>query len=97
MLADAEIIGLASDFLSELGIKDVELHINSIDVYKRQEWKFGVASIVGVAHDVLMVIAFYAIFRVTVNNPFIAGILTVVGYSINDTIVAVSYTHLAGR
>ena len=45
------------------------------------------ASIVGVAHDVLMVIAFYAIFRVTVNNPFIAGILTVVGYSINDTIV----------
>ena len=53
----------------------------------RFEWKFGVASIVGVAHDVLMVIAFYAIFRVTVNNPFIAGILTVVGYSINDTIV----------
>ncbi|MBR6015326.1 MAG: protein translocase subunit SecDF, partial [Firmicutes bacterium] len=43
--------------------------------------------VVGVFHDVLMVIAFYAIFRVTVNNPFIAGILTVVGYSINDTIV----------
>jgi len=53
----------------------------------RFEWKFGVAAIAGVAHDVLMVIAFYAIFRVTVNNPFIAGILTVVGYSINDTIV----------
>jgi len=29
----------------------------------------------------------YAIFRITINNPFIAGILTVVGYSINDTIV----------
>ncbi len=53
----------------------------------RFEWKFGVASVVGILHDVLMVIAFYAIFRVTVNNPFIAGILTVVGYSINDTIV----------
>ena len=53
----------------------------------RFEWKFGVAAIAGVAHDILMVIAFYAIFRVTINNPFIAGILTVVGYSINDTIV----------
>lgn len=41
----------------------------------------------GVIHDVLIVIAFYAIFGVTVDNPFIAGILTVVGYSINDTIV----------
>jgi len=53
----------------------------------RFEWRFGVASLAGVAHDVLMVIAFYSIFSITINNPFIAGILTVVGYSINDTIV----------
>ncbi len=53
----------------------------------RFEWKFGVSALAGVLHDVLMVLAFYAIFHVTVNNPFIAGILTVVGYSINDTIV----------
>ncbi len=52
-----------------------------------REWKFGAAAMVGVAHDVLMVLAFYSIFQITVNNPFIAGILTVVGYSINDTIV----------
>ncbi|MDR1571772.1 MAG: protein translocase subunit SecD [Clostridiales Family XIII bacterium] len=53
----------------------------------RFEWKFGIAAIVGVAHDVLILIAFYGLFGVTVNNPFIAGVLTVVGYSINDTIV----------
>lgn len=53
----------------------------------RFEWKFGIAAISGVAHDVLLVIAFYGIFHVTINSPFIAGILTVVGYSINDTIV----------
>ena len=53
----------------------------------RFEWKFGVAAISGVVHDVLMVIALYGIFHVTINSPFIAGILTVVGYSINDTIV----------
>lgn len=51
------------------------------------EWKFGGAALLGVLNDVLIVIAFYAIFNVQVNNPFIAGILTVVGYSINDTIV----------
>ncbi|MBK5246351.1 MAG: protein translocase subunit SecF [Peptostreptococcaceae bacterium] len=53
----------------------------------RFEWKFGLAAIAGVAHDVLMVIAFYGLFSFTINSPFIAGILTVVGYSINDTIV----------
>lgn len=53
----------------------------------RFEWKFGVAALAGVVHDVLMMVAFYAIFNITINNPFIAGILTVVGYSINDTIV----------
>jgi SecD/SecF fusion protein len=53
----------------------------------RFEWKFGVSALAGVIHDVLLVLAFYAIFNITVNNPFIAGVLTVVGYSINDTIV----------
>ncbi|MDR2355389.1 MAG: protein translocase subunit SecD [Clostridiales Family XIII bacterium] len=53
----------------------------------RFEWKFGVASLVGVFHDVLILIAFYGLFHVPINNPFIAGVLTVVGYSINDTIV----------
>lgn len=52
-----------------------------------RQWKFGSAALLGVLHDVLIMLAFYAIFHITVNNPFIAGILTVVGYSINDTIV----------
>ncbi len=56
-------------------------------IFRFRSWKYGVAAVGGVAHDVLFVLAFYAIFNVTINNPFIAGILTVVGYSINDTIV----------
>ncbi len=55
--------------------------------FRFSQWKFGGAALLGVLHDVLIVMAFYAIFNITVNNPFIAGILTVVGYSINDTIV----------
>lgn len=58
-----------------------------IYVALRFEWKFGVAAVAGVFHDVLIVLAFYGLFHITINNPFIAGILTVVGYSINDTIV----------
>lgn len=50
-------------------------------------WKFGLAAISGLVHDVFVTLALYAIFGFTINNPFIAGILTVVGYSINDTIV----------
>ncbi|HKM28514.1 MAG TPA: protein translocase subunit SecF [Anaerovoracaceae bacterium] len=56
-------------------------------IIRFKSWKYGVAAVGGVLHDVLFVLAFYVIFGVTVNNPFIAGILTVVGYSINDTIV----------
>ena len=56
-------------------------------IFRFKSWKYGVSSIAGVLHDVLVMLAFYAIFGVTINNPFIAGILTVVGYSINDTIV----------
>lgn len=52
-----------------------------------KQWRFGGSAMLGVLHDVLIVIAFYIIFGITVNNPFIAAILTVVGYSINDTIV----------
>ncbi|MDY4050097.1 MAG: protein translocase subunit SecD [Eubacterium pyruvativorans] len=56
-------------------------------IFRFKTWKYGIAAIAGIGHDVLVMIAFYAIFGVTVNNPFIAAILTIVGYSINDTIV----------
>lgn len=55
--------------------------------FRFKTWKYGVASILGLVHDVLITLSLYAIFGFTINNPFIAGILTVVGYSINDTIV----------
>ncbi len=56
-------------------------------IFRFKTWQYGMSAIIGVVHDVLMVIAFYCIFGFTVNNPFIAAILTLVGYSINDTIV----------
>jgi SecD/SecF fusion protein len=55
--------------------------------FRFKDWRYGLAAVAGLAHDVLVALSIYAIFRITINNPFIAGILTVVGYSINDTIV----------
>ncbi|MEW9121276.1 MAG: protein translocase subunit SecF [Thermotaleaceae bacterium] len=53
----------------------------------RFEFKFGVAAIVALIHDIFIVLSVYAIFRIPVNTSFVAAILTIVGYSINDTIV----------
>lgn len=53
----------------------------------RFEIKFALAAICALLHDILILLAFYAIFRVPINSPFIAALLTIVGYSINDTIV----------
>jgi SecD/SecF fusion protein len=49
--------------------------------------KFATSAILALLHDVLIVLAFYAISRTTVGNTFIACMLTIVGYSINATIV----------
>ncbi len=51
------------------------------------DYRFGVSSVLALAHDVLVVLAFYAIARVSVSSTFIACMLTIVGYSINATIV----------
>jgi preprotein translocase SecF subunit len=53
----------------------------------RFQFRFGAAAIVALIHDTLIVLSIYSIFKVPVNSPFIAAILTIVGYSINDTIV----------
>ncbi|MBU5485538.1 protein translocase subunit SecF [Clostridium sp. MSJ-11] len=53
----------------------------------RFEFKFGLAAIIALAHDILITLAVYAIFQIPINSSFIAAILTIVGYSINDTIV----------
>ncbi|SDB24868.1 MULTISPECIES: protein translocase subunit SecD [unclassified Butyrivibrio] len=49
--------------------------------------KFGAAAIIALAHDALIVITCYALTRIQVGGTFIAAVLTIIGYSINDTIV----------
>lgn len=58
-----------------------------IYVAVRFEFKFGLAAVIALLHDVLITLTVYSVFKIQVDSPFIAAILTVVGYSINDTIV----------
>lgn len=58
-----------------------------IYIWIRFELKSGVAAIIALLHDVLVMIAVTAITGIQINSSFIAAILTIVGYSINDTIV----------
>ncbi|WP_342511148.1 protein translocase subunit SecDF [Sporosarcina sp. FSL K6-1522] len=53
----------------------------------RFEWRMGVASIIGLLHDAFFMVALFSILRLEVDITFIAAVLTIVGYSINDTIV----------
>lgn len=53
----------------------------------RFEWMFGLAGIIALLHDAFFIIVVFSIVQFEVNIPFIAAVLTIVGYSINDTIV----------
>jgi preprotein translocase subunit SecF len=53
----------------------------------RFEWTYGAAAVIAVFHDVLVTLGFFSIFQWEVNLTVIAALLTLVGFSVNDTIV----------
>ena len=53
----------------------------------RFEWRFGLAAIIATAHDILATAAFIAMLRLEISLTVVAGLLTVIGYSLNDTII----------
>lgn len=90
ILASEQFGPTVGDELKGNAVKSVVIAAICMLIYiiiRFKTWKYGVSSVIGLAHDVLIMIAVYGLFHITINNPFIAAILTVVGYSINDTIV----------
>lgn len=55
--------------------------------FRFSDARFAVSAILALVHDVLVVLTCYAVVRISVGNTFIACMLTIIGYSINDTIV----------
>lgn len=90
MITSETISSTISDEMKSDTILAVAVAIVCMLVYIRIRFKdirFGISSIVALLHDVLVVLAFYAVARVSVGNTFIACMLTIVGYSVNATIV----------
>ncbi|WP_185985603.1 protein translocase subunit SecD [Aureimonas mangrovi] len=59
----------------------------SFYVWVRFEWQFAIGALVATAHDALMVLGFLVVTQLEFNLSTIAAILTVIGYSLNDTVV----------
>jgi preprotein translocase subunit SecF len=75
--------------LKEKGIMSMILAIIGILIYVafRFEWRFAVASIVALVHDVSIALGAIALFGIDVNLDVLAALLTILGYSLNDTII----------
>jgi preprotein translocase subunit SecF len=75
--------------LREKGLIALVLSLFIILIYVsfRFEWKFAVTSIFALIHDVIIAIGFLALFEIDINLDILAAILTILGYSLNDTII----------
>jgi preprotein translocase SecF subunit len=58
-----------------------------IYVWLRFEWQFGLGAAVAVAHDAIVTVGVFSLLQLEFNLTIVAGVLTVIGYSINDTVV----------
>ena len=85
-----EVIGpvIGSELLKNAIISlAIALALMLVYIAFRFRFNFGIASILALAHDVLITIGIFSILQLEIDSSFVAAILTVIGYSINNTIV----------
>ena len=58
-----------------------------IYIWIRFEWQFSIGAILAVFHDVVLTLGFFSLFNLEINLSIVAAVLTIVGYSMNDTVV----------
>jgi preprotein translocase subunit SecF len=85
-----EVVGpRVSSELVQNGTLGVLLSLLAVLIYLwfRFEWQFAMAAVIATMHDLILTIGFFAISRTEFNMTSIAAVLTIVGYSLNDTVV----------
>lgn len=90
LLSSMDISGTVSGEMQQKAIMAVVLACICMLIYisiRFKDLRAGASAILTLLHDCIVVIAFYAILRIPLNNSFIAALLTILGYSINATIV----------
>jgi preprotein translocase subunit SecF len=75
---------LAQDSAMALGLAMLGI---AVYIWFRFEWQFGVGALLTLAHDIAMTLGFFAFTRLQVDLNVVAAFLTIVGYSLNDTVV----------
>ena len=75
--------------LLKSGIIAIALSLTAMLIYIwiRFEWQFSLGAIVALFHDVFITLGFFSLFRLEINLSIVAAVLTIVGYSMNDTVV----------
>ena len=56
-------------------------------IWIRFEWQFSIGSIIALLHDVIITLGIFSVLSLEINLSIIAAVLTIVGYSMNDTVV----------
>ena len=81
--------GVVSGELIQSGIMSVLLAVGAVLFYIwiRFEWQFGLGAVIALVHDVALTIGMFSLTQLEFNLNIIAAILTIVGYSLNDTVV----------
>lgn len=87
-----EVNTVSADLARELAVKTIWAILAAsvlimLYVMVRFEWRFAVSANIAILYDCFVVVALFSIFRLEVDLPFIAAVLTTLGYSINDKIV----------
>ena len=85
-----EVVGpKVSGELLQAGILAIVLAVGAVLIYiwLRFEWQFGVGAVLALVHDVALTIGMFALLGIEFNLAIIAALLTIVGYSLNDTVV----------
>jgi len=85
-----EFVGpVVGEELKEAGITAVLLSLFLILIYIwfRFEWQFSIGAIVAIFHDVIITLGIFSLLSLEINLSIVAAVLTIVGYSMNDTVV----------
>ncbi len=89
-MEEAEVIGSAvSSELKQKGTIAISVAVLAVLIYIwfRFEWQFGLGAVIALIHDVLLTIGFFSVTQLEFNLSIIAALLTIIGYSLNDTVV----------
>ena len=75
--------------LLKSGIIAITLSLTAMLIYIwiRFEWQFSIGAILALFHDVLLTLGIFSLFGLEINLSIVAAVLTIVGYSMNDTVV----------